>query len=155
MEISLKLGPLMGGPHVEYKKWQGLLSLNWPCPISPPKCSHVTCRHIAHVMSCSFFLVMLLCRLSILKRHTIYVMHIKPQEIQNLSEHSWTFTKSKGSLWQTTNHEILAKPHQTDMYSCLLLLLWIHTKSDDTTPIVIIQASSYSVHTVCFCETWT
>ena len=43
--------------------------------------------------------------------HTTNVMHIKPQEILNLSEHSWTFTKSKDSLWQTMNHEILAKPH--------------------------------------------
>ena len=88
-----------------------------------------------------------------LKGHTTNVMHIKPQEILNLIEHSWTFTKSKDSLWQTINHEILAKPHQNDIYPCLLLLLWIHTKSDDTTHIVFPQASSYSVHTVCFCET--
>ena len=36
------------------------------------------------------------------------------------------------SLWQIINHEILANPNQIDMYSCLLLLLWIHTISDDT-----------------------
>ena len=33
------------------------------------------------------------------------------------------------------------------MYSSLLLLLWIHTISDDATLIVLFQASSYSVPT--------
>ena len=54
----------------------------------------------------------------VLKGHKTYVMHIKPQEILNLSEHSRTFTKSKDSLWQTINHEILTKPHKNDMYYC-------------------------------------
>ena len=56
-----------------------------------------------------------------------------------------TFTKAYINLWQTINHEILAKPNETDMYSCLLLLLWIHTISDDTTLIVLFKASSYQV----------
>ena len=33
------------------------------------------------------------------------------------------------------------------MYSSLLLLLWIHTISDDTTLIVLFQASSFPVPT--------
>ena len=33
------------------------------------------------------------------------------------------------------------------MYSSLLLLLWIHTISDDTTRIVLFQTSSYPVPT--------
>ena len=40
------------------------------------------------------------------------------------------------------------------MVSCLLLLLWIHTISDNTTFIVFFQAISYSVHTICFYSTW-
>ena len=46
---------------VEFKKRQCPLSLEWPCPMSPLRCSHVAGRieEIPHVVSLTFFLMSL------------------------------------------------------------------------------------------------
>ena len=67
---------------------------------------------------------------------------------QNSSKHTKPSIENSTSLWSTQNQISSLYLIETTCILVMLLLLWVHTIRDDTTVIVFLEASSYSVHTV-------